>query len=71
MYIPLGGKELQSVREELSALTTYEDSPRRGVGGAGGSGAFGGRVPGSQGGNGGNMPYSAANAAVLRNVPGV
>jgi len=45
-----GGKELQPVREELSALTGPNYDRR---------------------GSSGSMPYSAANAAVFRSVPGV
>lgn len=58
-----GGADLQSVREELGALTT---------GGMGGG--VGGDIPrprGYGGSSGGSMPYAAANAGVFRNVPGV
>jgi len=56
-----GGKELQAVHEELGALTgaSGEPAPRDG-----------GRES-TRRGNGGSMPYSAANAAVFRSVPGV
>merc|ERR1719203_1432921 len=54
-----GGKDLQPVREELSALTGGPgESPMRSGGQS--SSTFERR------GNGGNMPYSAANAAVFR-----
>lgn len=68
-----GGKELQGVREELSALTGAVDtSPNRRAAGAERSSEryqAAGRTP--SGGNAGSMPYSAANAAVFRSVPGV
>lgn len=55
-----GGKELQPVREELGAIT-------------GGAAAAAGQSSSTfeRRGNGGAMPYSAANAAVFRSVPGV
>lgn len=57
-----GGKDLQPVREELSAITGAPgESPMRGESS---------RTPHLRG-NGGQMPYSAANAAVFRSVPGV
>lgn len=65
-----GGKELQSVREELGALSSggpLDASPVRGGPPPGSAGGLGG----DRRGNGGNMPYSAANAAVFRSVPGV
>jgi len=63
-----GGKELQPVREELSAITGGPtESPMRSAGQS--SSTFDRRD--DRRGNGGAMPYSAANAAVFRSVPGV
>jgi len=65
-----GGKELQAVHEELGALTTTggttQETPMRGAG----FGDPAGREA-SRRGNNGSAPYSAANAAVFRSVPGV
>merc|ERR1711920_254401 len=59
-----GGKDLQPFREELNAITSGPgESPMR----------SGGQVPTNfdRRGNSGSMPYSAANAAVFRSIPGV
>eukprot|EP00929_Paragymnodinium_shiwhaense_P039212 TRINITY_DN20620_c0_g1_i2.p1 TRINITY_DN20620_c0_g1~~TRINITY_DN20620_c0_g1_i2.p1 ORF type:complete len:805 (-),score=215.61 TRINITY_DN20620_c0_g1_i2:593-3007(-) len=65
-----GGADMQPLREELSALA--------GGGGAVGGGRQGGggspqRPPGGAygGGNAGSMPWTAANANVFRNIPGI
>mmetsp|Transcript_27273 Transcript_27273/g.78500 ORF Transcript_27273/g.78500 Transcript_27273/m.78500 type:complete len:792 (+) Transcript_27273:93-2468(+) len=54
-----GGNDLQPVREELAALTGHTLRPD------GGGGSYDRR------GAGASMPYSAANAAVFRSLPGV
>jgi len=55
-----GGQDLQPLREELGAVTGHGAQDALPPGGGGGGRA-----------NGGNFPYSAANAAVFRSVPGV
>jgi uncharacterized protein YeeX (DUF496 family) len=57
-----GGPEFAGMHEELGALT---------VGGGGKGGGRGGYDYGGGQGGPSNMPYSAANASVFRNIPGI
>lgn len=61
-----GGKDMQPVREELGAITGAAEQSAARIGAAGSP-----YDPRRGPGNGGQMPYSAANAAVFRSVPGV
>jgi len=64
-----GGPELASMHEELGALTAGMGAGSGRGGPPGGQGGYGGGY--SSGGGGGAGGYSAANASVFRNIPGI